>query len=109
MTGLKFARLYSPDDDGGVLPAVSPETAPPSRSEPAEPRSPGRVTCEGCGCQLDSRGAIIRRGDGLKAHLDREDTVRDLQKALDAARAEVTELSARVKALEPKERRSILY
>jgi hypothetical protein len=94
-----FARFFNDDDAGGVLP---PASSPPARTPP-EPASasPGRVTCEGCGCSLDTRGAIIRRGDGLKAHLDRERELETLTKALDEEREKSRLLSARLAELEP--------
>jgi hypothetical protein len=100
-----FARYFDSDPATG-LPAPTPP-APPTPAP--EPRSPGRVTCEGCGCSLDAKGLIIARGDGLRAFMAREDENARLQKELDGARAEITELNARIRELEPKQRRNILY
>jgi hypothetical protein len=78
--------------------------------EPApEPERPGRVTCEFCGCSLDSRGNIIRRGEGARKYLAHEDEIARLKTELDAAQSRNTELAAQVTALTPKERRNILY
>ncbi len=99
-----FARYFDSDPATG-LPAPTPP-APPTPAP--EPRSPGRVTCEGCGCSLDAKGLIIARGDGLRAFMAREDENVRLQKELDDARGTITELNARIQALEPK-RRNILY
>lgn len=101
-----FSKLYSPDDDGGVMPPSGPV---PVAVVVPEPVSVGRVTCEGCGCSLDTRGAIIRRGDGLRAFMAREDEIDTLKKALDSEREKNRQLSARVAELEPAKKRSILY
>ena len=101
-----FERFYSPEGDGGVLPLPTP--APTPAPEP-EPRNAGRVTCEGCGCSLDSQGKIIRRGEGLKAHLDREDEVKALRKDLDAATESVRQLTVELAPFKAEKRRSILY
>jgi hypothetical protein len=74
-----------------------------------EPERPGRVTCEFCGCSLDSKGNIIRRGEGARKYLSQEDEIARLRKELDGAQSRNTELAAQVSALTPKERRSILY
>lgn len=103
-----FERFYSPEDGGGVLPPPSPAPSPAPAPEP-EPRNTGRVTCEGCGCALDTKGKIIMRGEGLKAHLDREDEVRRLTIELDAANASVRDLGTQLAGLKAKERKSILY
>lgn len=106
MKRFTFARFYQVGDPpGGVLP---PPTPTPALDPPDPPRA-GRLQCEGCGCVLDSQGKIIRRGDGLKAHLDREDEVKTLRKDLDDANALVTELRSQVSALTPKPKRNILF
>jgi len=104
MTRGTFQRFYSPDDPPGILP---PPTPTPTPTPEPEPRHAGRVTCEGCGCALDSRGKIIMRGDGLKAHLDREDEVKRLTKELATAAETEGELRAQVAALTPKPKRNI--
>jgi hypothetical protein len=100
-----FERFYSPEGDGGILPPANPAPAP----EPTPEARAGRVTCEGCGCALDSKGKIILRGDGLKAHIEREDEVRRLEKELATATESVRELGVQVAAFKAKEKRSILY
>lgn len=101
-----FQRLYDENDGGGgsVLP---PAVTPPTPAVP-EPRRAGYLTCDGCGCALDTQGKIIRRGDGLKAHLDREEEVANLRKELDQATTRIAELDLQVSALTPKKRKSIL-
>jgi hypothetical protein len=93
-----------PDD---VLPPAvdpAPPTPPPS---PPEPRV-GRVECEFCGCSLDTRGNIIKRGDGARRYLAQEDEIARLKSELDTAQTRNTELAAQVAELQPK-RRNILY
>jgi len=65
---------------------------------------PGRVTCEGCGCALDTKGLIIRRGDGLAKYLGQADTIAALEKDLDTARQQVSELSVELAELKKPKR-----
>jgi hypothetical protein len=103
-----FQRFYNSGEGGSgdvLPPAVPPAPAP----APAPAPRAGYLTCDGCGCALDSQGKIIRRGDGLKSHLDREDEVSELRKRVATLEQTEGELRAEVARLTPPaKRRSIL-
>lgn len=99
--------VFTNDDGGAGGSPLPPTGGAPTPPAPA-PRRASRLECEGCGCSLDQDGRILARGEGLKAHLDREDEVKRLKKALDEANESITELRAQVAALTPKPKRSIL-
>lgn len=101
----RFARFFYPDGD----PGLPPPTPPPAPTPAPEPARPGRVTCEGCGCSLDSRGQIIARGEGLRAFMAREDEVAALTKELARKDEQISALAARVRELEPAPRKSVLW
>jgi len=105
MMGLlrRFPLLF--DNADPVLPPTG--STPPVVIVEEEPPRPGRVTCEGCGCSLDTKGMIIRRGDGLKRFIESDQTIARLQKELDTARARETELSAQLAALEKPKKRNL--
>lgn len=98
-----------PNDPNDPLPSPLPAVIGQAPREEPDPPSRGRVTCEGCGCSLDTGGRIIRRGDGLKAHLDREDEVTRLQKELDSAHDSVRLLETELSTLKSKARKSIIF
>jgi hypothetical protein len=71
-----------------------PEPTPAERHRDHPMRVAHSVTCEGCGCVLDSDGMIISRGAGIEAHLAAQDTIRDLKK-------EIGRLQEKIDALTP--------
>lgn len=101
----RLSRFFYPEGD----PGLPPPTPTPTPTPAPEPARPGRVTCEGCGCSLDSRGQIIARGEGLRAFMAREDEVTQLRKELDEKGQQVTELAARLRELEQPARKSVLW
>ena len=102
---LLFRKFFDGPTPEGILPPPAPAVV----ADPPEPTRGNRVICEGCGCSLDAAGKIIRRGEGLKAHLDREDETKELRKELDIKDGQIAELTAKVTALTPKPKRNILF
>lgn len=81
-----------PDDD--LLPPAVPD---PVTTVPPAPRST-RIVCEFCQCELDPRGAVLKRGDTARTYLDLEDENKGLRGQLDTLRADNTELSRQLEA-----------
>ncbi len=102
-----FARFYNTGGTGSAMPPAEPPVTPVEPPEPREPARTRNVTCDGCGSLLDSKGQIITRGEGIRAHIAREDEVTRLTKELDGANQKVTELEARIAELTPAKKRSI--
>ncbi len=75
-----------PNPDLPPVPVPTPAPAPPTRRN---------VTCGFCGCELDTHGAVLRRGDKAAAVLD-------LERTLERRDEEVAALKARIQELTPK-------
>jgi hypothetical protein len=59
------------------------------------------VVCEYCGCELDSDGQILRRGERAKKFVQLEQTIDDLTVARDRAIRERDEARAQLATLQP--------
>ena len=60
----------------------------------------GSRTCEYCGCTLDARGNVLKRGDRVKGDLEREDEIRALKRQLAELRAAKGEVETKLAAAE---------
>ena len=92
-----------PDDD--LLP---PTSEPPAPAAQPAPRG-SRIVCEFCGCELDPRGNVLKRGEPARAYLDLEDENKTLRIKLDTEAQKASELGCQLEALQaPAERRGFL-
>jgi hypothetical protein len=92
--------------ENDLLPPPAP-IAPAPAPEPA-PRST-RVLCEFCGCELDPKGNVLRRGDVAREYLDLEDKLKHANAQIDTLAATNAELSRQLEAARnPPKRRGFL-
>jgi len=83
-----------PDDD--LLPPAVPAVV----VAPVEPvRGSGRICCEFCGCELDPKGNVLKRGEPARAYLDLEDRLKHANAQIDTLRASESELAGQLEAL----------
>ena len=82
-------------EDDGLPP---PNELPPPAAVPMLRGS--RIVCEFCGCELDPRGNVLKRGESARAYLDLEDANKALGVQLDTARTELTQLRGQLEALQ---------
>lgn len=80
-----------------TVPPDLPPDLPPAPPVPAPTPTPARrnVTCGFCQCELDTHGAVLRRGDKAAAVLD-------LERTLERRDEEIVTLKARIQELTPK-------
>lgn len=95
MRFIRFVRLFEND---GEVPLSGTGTSRPVVVVPSgepEPITRG-VTCEFCECRLDTRGAVLIRGDEAKRFQNLEVVNDKLSRDLEAARARIAELTAQL-------------
>lgn len=90
-----------PDD---LLPSPIPETPP----APEPPARGTRIVCEFCGCELDPRGNVLRRGQAARTYLDQEDDLKKVHAQVDILKADNAELSRQLEAARTPKKRGFL-
>lgn len=89
-------------DPEGIIPSGAPTPAPMPEPEHRRDTRARRITCEFCGCSLDSEGGIVRMGEDAKRFRDADEELEAATKSVHMLEAEMARLKTELESLKPK-------